>query len=145
MSIATASPFTIEMADKVLPLVEQIVRDLVESMQEIQEKSQEARKASESESPASAKKIEELKNEVANVERRSSELVIELMNLSDKLHLSLKLQIYGEKVCVDFPIRMNGRPAYACWSLGEPRIGWWHPPATKDNTDPCSPRIRLPA
>ena len=29
---------------------------------------------------------------------------------------------------VDFPALVGGEPAYLCWQLGEPAVGWWHRP-----------------
>ncbi len=28
---------------------------------------------------------------------------------------------------VDFPAHVDGQPAFLCWRLGEPRVGYWHP------------------
>ena len=28
---------------------------------------------------------------------------------------------------VDFPAHVDGKPAFLCWRLGEPRVGYWHP------------------
>ncbi|MGH2751324.1 MAG: DUF2203 domain-containing protein [Actinomycetota bacterium] len=28
---------------------------------------------------------------------------------------------------VDFPAVVDGAPAWLCWKLGEPRVGYWHP------------------
>ncbi|NQT12475.1 MAG: DUF2203 family protein, partial [Planctomycetes bacterium] len=27
---------------------------------------------------------------------------------------------------VDFPALVDGQPAYLCWRLGEPEVGYWH-------------------
>jgi hypothetical protein len=29
---------------------------------------------------------------------------------------------------IDFPARIEGRPAFLCWRLGEERVGFWHGP-----------------
>lgn len=117
MSKKTRTPndkkyFTIEEANKTLPLVKQIVTDistLANSMKERHERMESLT------GPAR----EELEDSLASDQERMQELCDEL----HKLGIELKDFFTG---LVDFPCWQDGREIYLCWRLDEPTIGHWH-------------------
>ena len=104
--------FTIEEANKTLPLVKQIVGDiskLAHSMKERHERLEDLT------GPAK----EEVEDSLSNDQDRMQELCDEL----NKLGIELKDFFTG---LVDFPCWQDGREIYLCWRLDEPTIGHWH-------------------
>lgn len=108
--------FTIEHANRTLPLVRRIVEDIVAQYQvvveaqrhahELPEKaSAEQRRAAEDASHAAVEKLRGLAEELA-------EIGCELKDWATGL--------------IDFPSIRDGREVYLCWRLGEPAVGFWH-------------------
>ena len=60
-----------------------------------------------------------VQEEITRAEKVLSDAVLEL----DGLGLSLVDAVSGE---VDFPTRINGRPAAFAWNFGEDAVGHWH-------------------
>jgi hypothetical protein len=105
--------FTPEEANRTLPLVRAIVKDVVEAARQVR---------------AAAT---ELGRNLRGTEResRQQELVVQrdrfealLRELND-LGIELK---DTERGLVDFPAKHQGRNVLICWHLGEERIGFWH-------------------
>jgi len=104
--------FTIDEANKMLPLVHAIVADistLAHSMKERHDRLDELT------GPAR----ETLEDEIQVDHDRMQELVEEVADLG----IELKDFFTG---LIDFPCWTNDREIYLCWKLGEPTIGHWH-------------------
>lgn len=102
--------FTREGADRTLPLVRRIVRD-------IQDTFGKARAA-----------VAEAASFPSDVERqdRVQELESRLRELVEELHqIGAELKDPGLGL-VDFPCLMDDRPAYLCWKPDEERVAFWH-------------------
>jgi hypothetical protein len=115
--------FSVEEANRSLPLVRAIVQDIVrqsrrvESLQErIERVTREPRR-----------RLDDLYSE--ELAQTQSELELEeekLQSYSDELkNLGVELKGVEDGLC-DFRSIMNGREVYLCWRLGEPEVMFWH-------------------
>jgi hypothetical protein len=115
--------FTVEAANASLPLVRAIVTDLAQLSREVVERR------------------ERLGLLLAGRERGAHDLYgEELSQIEEELEKdSQRLQEYVEELrllgvepkngpdgLVDFPARLEGRPIYLCWKLGESEVLHWH-------------------
>jgi hypothetical protein len=116
-------PVTLDLstARQMLPLVRSIVTDIVDTNRRLaelapqQEMLDDARRNLTWQSRQRRYAVHE---EVANAEKHLAGAVSEL----DALGLSL---VDGAAGRVDFPTRVNGRPAAFSWQLGEDVLGFW--------------------
>jgi hypothetical protein len=105
--------FTLEQANKTLPLVSRIVNDIV--------KVHEAATTLQSKLEVAAPKQPEQQTE-AELEKKLDRL----QNLVDELSdVGCELKDYQTGL-VDFVGRHQGRDVYLCWKLGEGKIAYWH-------------------
>ncbi|NQT11517.1 MAG: DUF2203 domain-containing protein [Planctomycetes bacterium] len=115
--------FTVEEANATLPLVRAIVKDLTELSRVVIERRE--RLSSLPQAPrrdANDPYWEELAQMEEELEKDSQCLrgyVEELLGLG----LEPRSVTQG---LVDFPALVDGQPAYLCWRLGEPEVGYWH-------------------
>jgi hypothetical protein len=117
MSKKTRTPtdkkyFTIEEANKTLPLVKKIVGDISTLAHSMKERHNSLENLA---GPAR----EEVEDSLEADQDRMHELCDEL----HKLGIELKDFFTG---LVDFPCWKDGREIYLCWRLDEPKIGHWH-------------------
>jgi hypothetical protein len=105
--------FTLDMANKSLPLVKRIVADIVAAHTKVCGLRQTLEHATAAKEHQAGQR--DLDAQVARLE----ELVDELSNVG------VELKDY-ETGLVDFVGRHDGRDVYLCWKLGEDRIGYWH-------------------
>jgi hypothetical protein len=112
--------FTVEQANRTLPLVRRIVEDVVREHRRWQEAIVEldllatAARADEPDPRAVA-----LEREIQNIAREIDAFQEEL----SKLGIQLKDRRIG---LIDFPSRLEGRRVLLCWRLGEPSVQFWH-------------------
>ncbi len=102
--------FTVDEANRTLPLVRRIVEDLVRDHHLWEEKVREFELATVGSSPEHPDVIAEL-------------LQIEAQRLAADLGVICKGMDTG---LVDFRGQIDGRDAFYCWKLGEPRVMYWH-------------------
>jgi|TARA_B100000530_G_C15909621_1_gene468816 hypothetical protein len=118
--------FTIEEANKALPLVRLITQDLAELSGEVFQRQQRlSRLASGREITGDDPYSEELMlvQEQLDVQmQRLNELIDELRELGAEP----KNGPGGRIDLVDFPSDMDGRMVYLCWQLGEANVSHWH-------------------
>ena len=120
----TAPPtqFTVEQANRMLPLVRRIAADIVRDYRSWQdavaafEVATAASTASEPD-PQALRLQREAQRYAAEIDGYVRELAA--LGVECK---SLDLGL------VDFPGEVAGEPAYLCWKLGEPAVEWWHRP-----------------
>lgn len=113
--------FSLDEANRTLPLVRRIVEDIVEMYPDVQRKLETLRTLAGRDEKDAA------------LERRMEDLRDELEQDSDVLNAFLAelgqigCQFKGfEDGLVDFHAWMDGRPVLLCWKLGEDVIEWWH-------------------
>jgi hypothetical protein len=114
--------FTIEQANKMLPLVRVIVRDISVMAMDLQRRQEELVRRQAPKTKEASDRFEEegmiLQLDMAHDAARVEELVDELRELG--------VELKGWDGLVDFPCLMDGREVYLCWKLGEAEITHWH-------------------
>lgn len=117
--------FTVEEAERTLPLVSRIVADIVEAdgrlatlLPALRRARLQARMAGPD--AAAPDDLERLRTEIARLSDRLEGYLRELGRIGCILH-----DVAGS---VDFPARLDDEPIQLCWRLGEEEILWWHPP-----------------
>ena len=112
--------FTVEEANRTLPLVSRIVADLVREHQQWEDKVREFELATVGSSPEKPDAIAELlQMEAQRLARDIEGYIAELSNLG----VICKGMDTG---LVDFRGQIDGRDVYYCWKLGEPSVMFWH-------------------
>jgi hypothetical protein len=112
--------FTVDHANRTLPLVRRIVEDIVREHRRWQEKIVEldllvsGARADMPDARAVA-----LEREVQTIARDIDQFQGEL----EALGIQLKDRRIG---LIDFPSEMDGRRVLLCWRLGEPSVQYWH-------------------
>lgn len=110
--------FTIEQANRTLPLVRRIVQDIVDHYARWQELVKALDVAAASPAP-DVDRIDRLQRDIQSAARTIDGFVRELTDLG--------VEMKGFDVgLVDFPGEMGGHPVYLCWRLGEPAVAHWH-------------------
>jgi len=114
--------FTVNEANKTLPLVRAIVTDIVRQFHTVNELSQRL-SAVMHERRVSARDpyAEELAQSQAEMESEEAKL----RSFRDEL-ADLGVELKGPDGLCDFPSLMDGREVYLCWRLGEPEVMFWH-------------------
>lgn len=105
--------FTLAEANRSLPLVTRIVRDVVNSHE----------RATQLQS-----KIEESSNakETLGLQQQLDSTLERLQDYVDELGvMSIELKDY-ETGLIDFPGRHQGRDVFLCWKIGEEKVTHWH-------------------
>jgi hypothetical protein len=112
--------FTVEEANRTLPLVSRIVEDLVREHGMWEDKVREFELATVGASPDRPNAIAEL-------------LQIEAQRLAKDIEGYIAELATLGVICkgmgtglVDFPGEIDGRDVFFCWKLGEPAVGYWH-------------------
>jgi hypothetical protein len=143
MSTTSRVLFDVEAANRVLPLVRTIVRDVVQEFRSLRAAGREQR-ALQLESmgtPRSDRRIDDLESDVNEASHRIEGYLRELEDLGLEVR-DLELGL------IDFPTIIRGEPAFLCWRLEEDEVGYWHP-AGKGYADrtpvPVTQRSALPA
>jgi hypothetical protein len=112
--------FTIDQANRMLPLVRRIVADIVETYERWQNEVREFEVASvgaKGDAPSA---------EATAHEREAQRLAVEITGFVRELE-TLGVEFKGYDIgLVDFPSRVGDRPVYLCWRLGEPAVQYWH-------------------
>jgi hypothetical protein len=112
--------FTVEEANRTLPLVSKIVADLVREHELWEDKVREFELATVGSTPEHPDAIAELLQMEAQRLARDIEGYIRELN---DLGVICKGMDTG---LVDFRGEMDGREVYYCWKLGEPSVSYWH-------------------
>jgi hypothetical protein len=112
--------FTVEEANRTLPLVSRIVEDLVREHGMWEDKVREFELATVGASPDRPDAIAEL-------------LQIEAQRLAKDIEGYIAALAALGVICkgmgtglVDFPGEIDGRDVFFCWKLGEPSVQYWH-------------------
>jgi hypothetical protein len=123
--LAPRTQFTIESANKALPLVRAIVQDIVDLYGNVREREQRLsalRRGSSGKHPQGdpySEEVEQIRTELEKDVEKLEGFVEELVELG----VEFKDPVMG---LVDFPGHLNGQDVYLCWKLGEPAVEFWH-------------------
>jgi hypothetical protein len=112
--------FTVEQANKTLPLVRRIVQDIVETHAVWRAKVHEFEVATaQSRADRPSSRAEELQRDAQRLAREIQGFVDEVRELG--------VEFKGfDMGLVDFPSEMDGRTVFLCWKLGEESLMYWH-------------------
>lgn len=120
MTSALSRTFTVEQANRMLPLVRRIVRDIVDTHQAWQKALQAYEHAAtwtRADSPSGH--VTALENDVRRLAAEIEGYLVELRELS--------VDFKGfEQGLVDFPGEREGRVVCLCWKLDEDEVAYWH-------------------
>ena len=115
--------FTPEQANKALPLVRRIARDIVDSYRGLYDVRAEHDKVKGqidgAPTPGQGDDLQRLEQEADHFQEQVENCLEEL----DLVGCQLK---DFEKGLIDFPSEMEGEPVLLCWKLGEPAVEFWH-------------------
>ena len=111
--------FTVEEANRTLPLVKRIVRDIVEGYPQFQRERESYREVALEPGPELQRRLESLSEAIDDYGDRLRGLLREL----DQVGCVVK--DYQEGL-VDFHSLYHGRAILLCWKLDEERVGYWH-------------------
>lgn len=112
--------FTVEQANRTLPLVRKIVDDIVASY----ERWQDAVRGFELASAGVRADLPDHRAE--SLQRETQRLAAEITGFVRELN-ELGVQFKGYDLgLVDFPSLLNERTIYLCWQRGEPDVRFWH-------------------
>jgi hypothetical protein len=112
--------FTVEQANRTLPLVKRIVRDIVDAYgrwQRVLREFEVATAGSRADNPSP--RAEELQLEAQALASDIQSCITELRELG----IDFKGFDMG---LIDFPSEMDGREVCLCWKLGEEDVRYWH-------------------
>lgn len=120
---ATHKHFTVEDANRALPLVRAIVSDIVRQYRVVNDLSMrlEALEAPGRNRDADDVYAEELAASEAELEAEQARLEEYLTELR-----RLGIEFKGPDGLCDFPSLHEGREIFLCWRLGEPSVSHWH-------------------
>jgi len=112
--------FTVEQANRTLPLVRKIVEDVVQQHRHWREAILEL------DLVASSLRADDPGERATMLERAVQSLAREIDGYKRELE-DLGIQLKDPRLgLVDFPSEMAGRTVLLCWRLGEPEVQYWH-------------------
>jgi hypothetical protein len=112
--------FTVEQANRTLPLVRRIVEDVVREHRVWQEKIVEL------DLLASGARADLPDPRAVALEREILALAREIDGFEGEL-TGLGIQLKDRRIgLIDFPCDLDGRRVLLCWRLGEPSVQYWH-------------------
>jgi hypothetical protein len=114
--------FSVDEANRTLPLVKAIATDIVHQFKVVDDLKQRLSAVlNERRRPSSDPYSEELAQTQSELEAEQEKLAVYIDELT-KLGVELK----GPDGLCDFYSIMDGREVYLCWRLGEPQVMHWH-------------------
>ncbi len=112
--------FTVEDANRTLPLVRRIVSDAVRDYWQWQDKIREY------EEVAANRVATQPSEEAERLEREAAQLAREIDGyIAEIRQLGVELKGFDTGL-VDFPAELNGKPVLLCWQLGEDSVQYFH-------------------
>jgi len=114
------SRFTVDDANRTLPLIRRIVGDAVRDYWRWQEKVREY------EEVAANRLVDEPNEDADRLEREAQQLARDIDGYVAEIR-QLGVEMKGfDTGLVDFPGEVDGRPVLLCWQLGEDSVQYWH-------------------
>lgn len=120
-SDSTSKVFSVEEANRMLPLVRAIVADLVSLSQDVSERRRRLKHLLQGRELEAADVYDAELVEVERAVQRDSQRLREYTEELRQLGVVAK----GHDGLVDFPTILDGRRVYLCWKLGEPEVSYW--------------------
>ena len=112
--------FTVDHANRTLPLVRKIVEDIVREHRRWQEAIVELDLMA----PAALPELTDPR--AAALEKKIQRIAREIDAFQAELE-SIGIQLKDRRIgLIDFPSELDGRPMLLCWQLGEPSVQFWH-------------------
>jgi hypothetical protein len=112
--------FTVQQANRTLPLVRKIVEDVVQQHRAWRETILEL------DIVASSARADEPREVAEDLERKAQQLARDVDGFRRELD-DLGIQLKDPRLgLVDFPCEVAGRSVLLCWRLGEPSVQFWH-------------------
>jgi hypothetical protein len=112
--------FTVDHANRTLPLVRRIVEDIVREHRRWQEAIVEL------DLLVSGVRADLPDPRAAALEREVQAIAHEIDVCQGELE-ALGIQLKDRRIgLIDFPSELDGRPVLLCWRLGEPSVQFWH-------------------
>ncbi len=112
--------FTVEQANRTLPLVRKIVEDVVQQHRRWRETILEL------DLVASTAHPDDPRDRAEELERQALALARELDGYQRELE-QLGIQLKDRRLgLVDYPSEIGGRTVLLCWRFGEPEVQFWH-------------------
>src|SRR5437868_5682412 len=112
--------FTVEQANRTLPLVRKIIEDVVQQHRRWRETILEL------DLVASSPAAGDPRQHAERLEREAQSLAREIDGYERELD-SLGIHLTDRRLgLVDFPSEMAGRHVMLCWRQGEPEVQYWH-------------------
>ena len=113
--------FTVDHANRTLPLVRRIVEDIVREHRRWQEAIVELDLAA---APAVSPELPDPR--IVALEKKIQRIAREIDAFQAELE-SIGIQLKDRRIgLIDFPSEVDGRPMLLCWQLGEPSVQFWH-------------------
>ena len=113
--------FTVDHANRTLPLVRKIVEDIVREHRRWQESIVELDLMA---TPAALAELPDPRT--AALEKKIQRIAREIDAFQVELE-SIGIQLKDRRIgLIDFPSELDGRPMLLCWQLGEPSVQFWH-------------------
>lgn len=114
--------YTVEEANKALPLVRMIVSDIVRQDRIVEDLHQRlSMLTKERRRPSNDVYAEEIAQFQAELEAENAKLGSYVEEL-----IKLGVELKGSDGLCDFYCMMDGREVFLCWRLGEPEVSFWH-------------------
>lgn len=114
--------YSVDDANRALPLVRAIVSDIVTQYRKVEELQQRLSRVRRDRKRKSddlyAAELDQTQNELETEEDRLRDYVDELRKLG--------VELKSEDGLCDFPSLRDGREIYLCWRLGESQVTHWH-------------------
>ena len=128
--------FTVDHANRTLPLVRRIVEDIVREHRAWQEAIVEL------DLLVSGVRADLPDPSAVALERRIQSIARDIEQFQGELE-SLGIQLKDRRIgLIDFPSEMDGRRVLLCWRLGEPSVQYWHDEQTGyAGRQPLSPTL----
>lgn len=117
-----AKAFTVEEANRMLPLVRAIMTDLVQLSGEVSDR---RFRLNHLMSGRDNENRDIYLDELTDVERGLHRDSQRLRGYIEELR-QLGVEARGDEGLVDFPAMLDGRRVYLCWKLGEDEVQYWH-------------------
>ena len=112
--------FTVEEANRTLPLVRRIMADIIDEndrLQELLPNLKEVRMRARR-NPSAADELNALRTDVAAISARLEGYLKELAQIG--------CVFKGPQGLIDFYSMREGRPVFLCWRYGEDEVRYWH-------------------
>lgn len=126
LQAAPAKQFTVDAANRTLPLVKAIVADIVALYRDVSDRKDRLESLQRRRADIPSRQNDPYTEEVDQVRQDLEREVERLQAYVDELQVlgvELKDPVAG---LVDFPAMIDGHEAYLCWKLGEPQVEYWH-------------------